>query len=419
MKRLAQVNIRKAVKELNGQQGVKKLYKDLVQFHKTRILNIRSLLTSELLLPFSLLLISLDLIYVPDPVFQLFEILSILGDTDPFTMSYIHHLLLNCMHIHFLGVSKSGREECYLFGRSDLYPVSIALASHSAIFNLQPQRSNGVTSLPGDFTLLGFLSVGVFAQQRVSFRMDVNSGLPTIGKGRKKSVPTSRRVWAYGEEKELVNALRDLVVKGLKCDNGFKSGYLNLLENMLAVKFPGLNSTTYHIDALPEVWAAHIKADPTARGMKNKSFPFYADWLEIFGNDRAIGVDSQSHVDARDDVINKTGQNAAGSTGGHHSGGSCIVQRNFCDKSDSRFGQIADTMGNIAQRVGSEIDACNRRGQVYEQLGLIGYLIVESRVEIAQYLCNNPKDMDLFFSLPDDAKNVLVNRIIKKLGDAE
>ncbi|KAL8466128.1 hypothetical protein ACS0TY_035297 [Phlomoides rotata] len=224
--------------------------------------------------------------------------------------------------------------------------------------------------------------------------MDVNSGLPAVSKGMKKSIPTSRRVWTYGEEKELVNALRDLDVKGLKCDNGFKSGYLNLLENILAVKFPGtdlkgdphinskihvwkkqyaclkfmlgvsgigLNSTTYHIDALPEVWAAHIKTDPTARGMKNKSFPFYADW----------------------------------------------------------FGQITDTMGNIAQRVGSEFDACKRRGHVYEQFGLIGYLTVESRVEIAQYLCNNPKDMDLFFSLPDDAKNVLVNRIMRKLGDAE
>ncbi|KAL8458499.1 hypothetical protein ACS0TY_036138 [Phlomoides rotata] len=183
--------------------------------------------------------------------------------------------------------------------------------------------------------------------------MDVNSGLPAISKGMKKFIPTSRRVWTYGEEKELVNALRDLDVKGLKCDNGFKSGYLNLLENILAVKFPGtdlkgdphinskihvwkkqyaclkfmlgvsgigLNSTTYHIDALPEVWAAHIKADPTARGMKNKSFPFYADWLEIFGNYRSTGVDSQSHVDVGDDVINKTGQNKDGSTGGNHSG---------------------------------------------------------------------------------------------------
>ncbi|KAL8473674.1 hypothetical protein ACS0TY_030500 [Phlomoides rotata] len=295
--------------------------------------------------------------------------------------------------------------------------------------------------------------------------MDVNSGLPTVGKGRKKSVPTSRRVWTYGEEKELVNALRDLVVKGLKCDNGFKSGYLNFLENMLAVKFPrvsgiGLNSTTYHIDALLEVWVAYVKDDPTARGMKNKAYPFYTNWLEIFGNDHATGVDSHSHVNVGDDVINKTGQNKVGSTGENHSGdmphanefsyvdpasftaseSSSATKENskgkrkqidvldmqfvdtigsFCDKSDSRFGQIAGIMGNITQRVGSEFDACKRRGQVYEQLGLIGYLTVESRVEIAQYLCNNPKDMDLFFSLPDDAKNVLVNRIMMKLGHAE
>ncbi|KAL8549880.1 hypothetical protein ACS0TY_008645 [Phlomoides rotata] len=324
--------------------------------------------------------------------------------------------------------------------------------------------------------------------------MDVNSGMPTVGRGRKKSVPTSRRVWTYGEEKELVNALRELVVKGLKCDNGFKNGYLNLLENMLAVKFPdtdlegdphinskihvwkkqyaclkmmmgvsgiGLNSTTYHIDALPEVWAAHIKADPTARGLKNKSFPFYADWLEIFGNDRATGADSQAHVDAGDDVINQSAKYKEGSTGGNHSGdlphanefsyvdpasftvgesssatkeNSKGMKRkqidsldmqfvdtmgNFCDKSDSRFCQIADTMGSIAQRVGSEFDACTRRGQVYEQLGLIGFLTVESRVEVSQYLCNNPKDMDHFFSLPDNAKNVLMKRIMKKLGGAE
>ncbi|KAL8536706.1 hypothetical protein ACS0TY_012044 [Phlomoides rotata] len=305
--------------------------------------------------------------------------------------------------------------------------------------------------------------------------MDANSGMPAVGRGRKKSVPTSRRVWTYGEEQELVNALRELVVKGLKCDNGFKSGYLNLLENMLAVKFPGtdlkgdphinskihvwkkqyaclrtmmgvsgigLNSTTHRIDALPEVWAAYIK-------------------LEIFGNDRATGADSQAHVDVGDDVINQSSKYKEGSTGGNQFGdlphanefsyvdpasftvgesssatkeNSKGMKRrqiegldmqfvdtmgNLCDKSDSRFGQIADTMGSIAQRVGSEFDACTRRGKVYEQLGLLDFLTVESRVEVSQYLCNNPKDMDLFFSLPDDAKNVLVKRIMKKLGDAE
>ncbi|KAL8555508.1 hypothetical protein ACS0TY_003352 [Phlomoides rotata] len=323
--------------------------------------------------------------------------------------------------------------------------------------------------------------------------MDENARVQSAGKGKKKSAPTSRRVWSHVEEKELVHALRELVVRGLKCDNGFKSGYLNLLENSLASKFPGtdlkgdphinskihvwkkqynclkamlgvsgigLNSETYHIDALPEVWAAYIKADTTARGLKNKTFPFYNDWLEIFGNDRATGADSQAHVDAEQDVVNQSSKYVSSSAGPEKSGdyppttefnstdpvfvnvgesssatkdkGKSLKRKlldnietqfidtigNYCDKSDSRFGQIAETMGSIAQRIGSEFDACKRRGQVYDQLGQIDFLTVEMRVEVAQHLCNYPKDMDLFFSLPDDAKMVLVRRIMKKLDDA-
>ncbi|KAL8464456.1 hypothetical protein ACS0TY_034106 [Phlomoides rotata] len=58
------------------------------------------------------------------------------------------------------------------------------------------------------------------------------------GRGRKRTGGTTRRVWTFGEECELMCALNDLVVKGNKCDNGFKSGYLLLLENVLAAKFP-------------------------------------------------------------------------------------------------------------------------------------------------------------------------------------
>ncbi|KAL8524535.1 hypothetical protein ACS0TY_014209 [Phlomoides rotata] len=122
--------------------------------------------------------------------------------------------------------------------------------------------------------------------------MEWSTSLSPGGRVRKKVVPTSRRVWTYAEEKELMCALKDLVVKGHKCDNGFKSRYLLLLENVLAVKFPGtdlkgdphinfmihvwkkqysclksmlgvsgigLNNTTYHIDALPGVWEAYLK----------------------------------------------------------------------------------------------------------------------------------------------------------------
>ncbi|KAL8510196.1 hypothetical protein ACS0TY_017127 [Phlomoides rotata] len=35
------------------------------------------------------------------------------------------------------------------------------------------------------------------------------------------------------------HSMRNTMVKGNKCDNGFKSGYLLLLENVLAAKFSG------------------------------------------------------------------------------------------------------------------------------------------------------------------------------------
>ncbi|KAL8501415.1 hypothetical protein ACS0TY_020811 [Phlomoides rotata] len=74
------------------------------------------------------------------------------------------------------------------------------------------------------------------------------------------------------------------------------------------------------------------------------------------------------------------------------------------EKNDICFGQIADTMGSIAQRISSEYEACKRCGLVYDTLGMIESLSVEVRVEVAEYLCNHSKDMDLFYSLPDDAK---------------
>ncbi|KAL8534750.1 hypothetical protein ACS0TY_010690 [Phlomoides rotata] len=267
--------------------------------------------------------------------------------------------------------------------------------------------------------------------------MDGNCNSNIRGRVRKRVAPTSRRVWTYAEEMELVSALNELVVKGKKCDNGFTSGYLLLLENMLALKFPGtdlkgdphinskihvwkkqyacmrsmltvsgigLNSSTYHIDAFPEVWDAYIKVDSTARELKNKTFLLYQDWIEIFGNDHANGSDSQFFSDVVDEVnkranntrVNKVGAFEAGealdptefSNSGFVSfnvGESSSATKdkgkgakrkkldvitlqfidtigNYCEKNENRFGQIADTMGNIAERIGSEFESCKKCG---------------------------------------------------------
>ncbi|KAL8498699.1 hypothetical protein ACS0TY_021869 [Phlomoides rotata] len=120
--------------------------------------------------------------------------------------------------------------------------------------------------------------------------MDGNSGTPRGSRGRKRDGSTSRRVWTFVEECELMNALKDLIVKENKCDNGFRSDYLLPLENslyvclknMLEISGVGLNSTTYHVDALPEVWESQIK---------------------IFGNDRATGQHSQLYADAVNETM--------------------------------------------------------------------------------------------------------------------
>ncbi|KAL8492686.1 hypothetical protein ACS0TY_024034 [Phlomoides rotata] len=92
------------------------------------------------------------------------------------------------------------------------------------------------------------------------------------------------------------------------------------LKAMLGVFRIGLNSSTYHIDALPEVWEAYMKVDPTARGIKNKTFPFYQDWIEIFGNDRANGTDSQFYSDCVNDINKQAAQKQSNSNGFEEAG---------------------------------------------------------------------------------------------------
>ncbi|KAL8543644.1 hypothetical protein ACS0TY_004281 [Phlomoides rotata] len=75
------------------------------------------------------------------------------------------------------------------------------------------------------------------------------------------------------------------------------------LKNMLRISGVGLNCTTYHVDALPEVWESQIKVDPFTKSLKNKVFPLYAQWGEIFGNDRATGQNSQHYVDAVNETM--------------------------------------------------------------------------------------------------------------------
>ncbi|KAH6821233.1 hypothetical protein C2S53_008053 [Perilla frutescens var. hirtella] len=300
----------------------------------------------------------------------------------------------------------------------------------------------------------------------------------TIG-GENKSDKT-RRIWTLREEQELIVALKEAVARGWKCDNGFRTGYLGLLEQHMLQAIPGndlkaephiiskihvwkknygslstmlsrsgfgWNESTHTIEVdSDEIWSNYIKTDNNARTMRSKSWPFYKDWCEIFGKDRATGEyaetfstqdllhkDEESlHTSTGNDYVQFTSSNQDEEVGDDFmsmsregtSSNTKVKDKGqkrkslnslddrfldlmnvFCEKTDSR-------MGELVQRIGFEHDASLSRKKVYEALGNMNHLTDEEQIYVAKSLCNNTKDLDLFFSLPDEKKVVMVRMIL-------
>ncbi|KAL0402460.1 UNVERIFIED_CONTAM: hypothetical protein Slati_4275900 [Sesamum latifolium] len=80
----------------------------------------------------------------------------------------------------------------------------------------------------------------------------------SIGRRRRRAITYgkgSRRIWSTQEDEALLECLRDIVRSGWKCDDGFRTGYLGMLEQLLRKKCPesGQKSDP-HISSKLHVW---------------------------------------------------------------------------------------------------------------------------------------------------------------------
>lgn len=81
--------------------------------------------------------------------------------------------------------------------------------------------------------------------------------------------------------------------------------YHGTLMTLLSKGGIGWNETEKMIDATNEAWEPLEKIDSSVHGMRHRSWPYYNDWCEIFGRDRATGEHSESFVDAvHEDALN-------------------------------------------------------------------------------------------------------------------
>ncbi|KAK6137430.1 hypothetical protein DH2020_028853 [Rehmannia glutinosa] len=299
--------------------------------------------------------------------------------------------------------------------------------------------------------------------------MDVSSG--NLTKPVRKRNDKGRRSWSRREEEALVAALKEVIANGWKSENGFKIGYLQALEQEMQKIIPGTdlkgiphinskihvwkkdygslvtmlsrsgigwNVTTNMIEAPDDAWVEYVKVDANARLMRNKSWPFYNDWVMIFGKDRATGEHAEDFTDALNHVMNgqsnpqddyhvnlenlsdnceyetetqsncqaestpqmsASGKKGAGGKRKSSDGVDPLyeIMRTFCQSTDAR-------LGDIAKRIGYEYDVSIARKEVFGVVGNMQGLSLRDKLLVSKLLVKNTEDLELFFSLPDEAK---------------
>ncbi|XP_057788923.1 uncharacterized protein LOC131005840 isoform X2 [Salvia miltiorrhiza] len=287
-------------------------------------------------------------------------------------------------------------------------------------------------------------------------------------RGRVSKTDKTRRSWSKREEEILLASLKEIVAQGWKADNGFRGGYLTKLEESIRKEFPdsdikgmphinskisswkksynsllgmldvsgvGFNHKgTFMIDCDNDQWELIVKKDKNALNMRFKSWPMLDDWKEIFGKDRANGVQAEDLMEAVHDMY--TAENIAQEDRGAYFNSAdeevptdeaevsvCQTEKK-CNKgggskkkrkSPDEFDRLCDVLGEIGRdtglrlgdlvtRIGYEFDLGQARQTVFEKLGAISGLSTKEKFEVCEMLADKVQRLEIFIGLPEDAK---------------
>ncbi|KAL8502886.1 hypothetical protein ACS0TY_021852 [Phlomoides rotata] len=161
-------------------------------------------------------------------------------------------------------------------------------------------------------------------------------------------VSRGRRSWSKIEEDALILYLTNVVLEGWKSENGFKAGFqcelekgmrkiipstdivanphinskihvwkkeYGALSDLLSKSGIGWNSTTLMLEVKNEgVRESCKRADLHVKGLRYKTWPYYPQWVEIFGKDRATGENTMDPIDLINELY-RTGLDQKGDTG--------------------------------------------------------------------------------------------------------
>ncbi|KAL8542393.1 hypothetical protein ACS0TY_003312 [Phlomoides rotata] len=303
------------------------------------------------------------------------------------------------------------------------------------------------------------------------YRMDARGKFvaPNVGSG--KAV-RGRRSWSKVEEDALIHCLIDIVNDGWKADNGFKAGFQRELEKKMRKMLPGSdivanphinskihvwkkeygilsdllsksgigwNSSTSMIEVIDEdVWDSSRQAKPNLKSVRFKSWPYYSQWLEIFGKDRATGENAVDPLDLFHELmrvdldhVGETEDKLFVNEVDDHSickpcdDGKMTSSKGKKRKSgDADLSTLVESLGEFMKfskeamakepvdtsKVCAQRDSGSKTDQVklIDRLKGINGLKVTDKLKVCDEMVQNPMRLELFLSLPSDEQEEYV-----------
>ncbi|KAG6424617.1 hypothetical protein SASPL_115035 [Salvia splendens] len=324
--------------------------------------------------------------------------------------------------------------------------------------------------------------------------MHSSSGGRGTSRGLRPQQPKSertRRIWTDREEGVLLATLKELVAQGWKSDNGFRVGYLVRLEEALRREFPttdlkvnpniiskvsawkksyyslqqilnlsgiGFNLNEDHkIDCDDQQWAEIVKKDGNARFMRGKSWPYFDDWKEIFGKDRANGEGAEDIMDAVNNICSQENLGGLGEDNNYNAGlGDFFMPNQVPDHqspiadSDGVFSDVNETITQktstkkrkavgemddglvemlgkmhdatndrlqcLASRIGYEFDLTKARKEVFDLVELVPGLSIRQQFAVCGFILDKVERLDFFMGLREAAKEEYVLMVLEQLS---
>ncbi|XP_057798099.1 uncharacterized protein LOC131014226 isoform X2 [Salvia miltiorrhiza] len=223
------------------------------------------------------------------------------------------------------------------------------------------------------------------------------------------------------------------------------------LWNILKTSGVGFNVDGKHmIDCDDEQWENFVRVDNSVSNYRKKSWPLLEDWKIIFGKDRATGDEAEDLMEASHEMYRKldtsqpnadddyrvsledlfengeAGDNVS-HTQVHEESVTAEKEVRGCGKKRRRSATFDDRffealheinrgtetrLDTISSKMGYDYDISKARKEVFAQLSAIPGLSKMEKFELTDLLAKEVERLDVFSSLPDDAKEDYVHYLL-------